>query len=238
MARHGAIIQARMGSGRLPGKSMMAIGNFRLIDWVIRYTTMAFDPTDVVLATTTREEDDQLVDHVTRYWGIGIYRGSAQNVLSRFVEISEIYNFETVTRITADDPFKIPSHLIRSRDVLVQEGFDYYCNFVPQIYPIGLDVESFRTDALIDSANSPSEMAIEHVTFDLRESPKYRRLFEKGEKFLPSTRLTIDTYQDLKFCRKIASLFESGGSPISELDDLLCILENLSEEEVNDESNF
>jgi spore coat polysaccharide biosynthesis protein SpsF (cytidylyltransferase family) len=238
MARHGAVIQARMGSKRLPGKSMMSVGDLKLIDWVIRYTTSAFDPTDVVLATTTLDEDDLLVDHVANNWQIGIHRGSIENVLSRFVEVSNLYNFETVTRITADDPFKIPAHLIRSRDVLIEYELDYYCNFNPHIYPIGLDVESFRTSALIDSVQEASRMAIEHVTFDLRESPKYRRFFEKGENFWSSVRLTIDTPQDLNFCRKIASLLTPAGSQVTQWVELLNILENMSCEGINGFSNF
>jgi spore coat polysaccharide biosynthesis protein SpsF (cytidylyltransferase family) len=238
MARHGAVIQARMGSTRLPGKSLMPIGDFSLIDWVIRYTTMAFDPTDVVLATTDLVDDDPLVNHVISKWRIGVYRGSSQNVLSRFVEISRLHNFETITRVTADDPFKIPSHLIRSRDVLIQEEVDYYCNFNPRLYPIGLDVESFRTSALIDSLQEASEMAVEHVTFDLRESSKYRRFFETGVVYLPDVRLTIDTVQDLKFCQKIANLLIPTGSPITQWAQLLTILENMSDEEIYDRSNF
>lgn len=216
----------------------MPIGDLKLIDWVIRYTTMAFDPVDVVLATTTLAEDDPLVDHVLSNSQIGVYRGSSQNVLSRFVEISNLYNFETVTRITADDPFKIPSHLIRSRDILVQDGLDYYCNFNPYVYPIGLDVESFRASALIDSVQKASKIATEHVTVDLRESPKYRKFFEKGEKLWPNVRLTIDTDQDLKFCRKIASLLSPAGSPITQWVELLTILEKMNGEEINDCSNF
>ncbi len=238
MNRHGAVIQARMDSTRLPGKSLMSIGDLKLIDWVIRYTTMAFETRDVVLVTTSLAEDDPLVEHVSNNSRISVYRGSSQNVLSRFVEVSNLYNFETVTRITADDPFKIPSHLVRSRDVLIQDGLDYYCNFNPYIYPLGLDVESFRTSALIDSLPEASNMAIEHVTVDLRESPKYRRFFEKGEKLWPNVRLTIDTDEDLNFCRKIASLLSPAGSPITQLDELLTILENMNDEEINDYSNF
>lgn len=217
---------------------MMPIGDLKLIDWVIRYTTMAFDPIDVVLATTNLVEDDSLVNHVISKWQIGVYRGSSQNVLSRFVEISRLHNFETITRITADDPFKIPSHLLRSRDVLIQEEADYYCNFSPRLYPIGLDVESFRTSALIDSLEEASEMAVEHVTFDLRESPKYRRCFESGVGYLPDVRLTVDTVQDLKFCQKIANLLSPTGSPITQWAQLFTILENMSDEEIYDRSNF
>ncbi len=216
----------------------MQIGDLSLIDWVIRYTTMAFDPTDVVLATTNLIEDDPLVNHVLSKWQIGVYRGSSQNVLSRFVEISRLYNFETITRVTADDPFKIPSHLIRSRDVLIQEKVDYYCNFNPRLYPIGLDIESFRTSALMESLQGATEMAVEHVTFDLRESPKFRQVFEKGEELWPDVRLTIDTVRDLKFCQKIANLLSPTGSPITQWLDLLTILESMSDEEVNDHSNF
>ena len=79
MARHGAVIQARMGSTRLPGKSLMPIGDFSLIDWVIRYTTMAFDPTDVVLVTVEfaqiTEDIFVIFDQDRRVVGIDVPEG-------------------------------------------------------------------------------------------------------------------------------------------------------------------
>ena len=226
MGKHGAVIQARMGSSRLPGKSMLDLGGIKLVDWIIRYTTMAFDCDDVVLATTENAEDDVLVEHVKHTWNIGIYRGSSSNVLSRFIEVAELYGFETITRVTADDPFKIPLQLRRAREVLISGQFDYYCNFKPYLFPIGLDVEAFRVSALVDSFNSASEMALEHVTYDLREGTNYLKFFEQGFPVKTSTRLTIDTLDDLQFCRKVAT-FHREASPFTQWEDLQNTLELL-----------
>jgi spore coat polysaccharide biosynthesis protein SpsF (cytidylyltransferase family) len=226
MGRHGAVIQARMGSSRLPGKSMLDLGGIKLVDWVIRYASMAFDTDDIVLATTESPEDDALVAHVKSSWNIGIYRGSSLNVLSRFIEIAKMYEFETITRVTADDPFKIPLQLRRAREVLNSGQFDYYCNFKPYLFPIGLDVEAFRTSALLDSFNTASSMALEHVTFDLREGAQYKKFFEQGTPVKTSTRLTIDTLEDLKFCSKVAT-FHREAVPFVSWEDLQTTLELL-----------
>ena len=222
-----------MGSSRLPGKSMLDLGGIKLVDWVIRYTCMAFDTDDVVLATTENAEDDVLVDHVKNFWDIGIFRGSSPNVLSRFVEIAKLYGFETITRVTADDPFKIPLQLRRAREVLISGQFDYYCNFKPYLFPIGLDVEAFRSAALFDSSNTASAMALEHVTFDLRKGAQYKKFFEQGTPVKTSTRLTIDTFEDLKFCRKVAT-FHRGALPFTRWEDLQNTLE-LVERGVSDD---
>jgi spore coat polysaccharide biosynthesis protein SpsF (cytidylyltransferase family) len=200
-----AIIQARMGSSRLPGKSLRELNGKPLIDHVIERALFAFEKEKTVLATTNRAEDDELASHVTKRFGIEVYRGDSQDVRSRFLQIGKMWGAEAITRITADDPFKDPHHLRLSQESLLVSDVDYYNNFEPKIYPIGMDVESFRFYALQTNARVDHSIeSIEHVTFGLRKQASLRRFHETGVPEFITTRLTIDTEKDFMFCERVA----------------------------------
>lgn len=142
------VIQARMGSSRLPGKTLKDLNGKPLIDHVIERALFVLKIDQIVLATTTNIEDDQLVSHVSKRYGIAVYRGDPDDVRSRFVQIGARWGAESIIRITADDPFKDPEHFLLSHQTLLVSNADYYNNFEPLIYPIGMDVECFNTRLL------------------------------------------------------------------------------------------
>jgi spore coat polysaccharide biosynthesis protein SpsF (cytidylyltransferase family) len=200
-----AIIQARMGSSRLPGKSLRELNGKPLIDHVIERALFAFEKEETILATTNRIEDDELASHVSNHFGIEVYRGDSDDVRSRFLQIGKMFGAEAITRITADDPFKDPHHLKLSQESLLMSDADYYNNFEPKIYPIGMDVESFKFNALEENAKVDNSLeSIEHVTFGLRKQANLKRLHQSGAPEFITTRLTIDTEIDFMFCEKVA----------------------------------
>lgn len=199
------IIQARMGSSRLPGKSLRELNGKPLIDHVIERALFAFGKEETILATTNRIEDDELASHVSKHFGIEVYRGDSDDVRSRFLQIGKMFGAEAITRITADDPFKDPHHLKLSQENLLMSDADYYNNFEPKIYPIGMDVESFKFNALEENAKVDHSLeSIEHVTFGLRKQANLKRLHQSGTPEFITTRLTIDTEIDFMFCEKVA----------------------------------
>lgn len=199
------IIQARMGSSRLPGKSLRELNGKPLIDHVIERALSAFEKERTVLATTDKTEDNELASHVIKRFGIEVYRGDSDDVRSRFLQIGEMWGAEAITRITADDPFKDPLHLKLSQESLLVSDADYYNNFEPKIYPIGMDVESFRFKALQTNAKVDYSIeSIEHVTFGLRKQASLKRLHQSGIPEFITTRLTIDTERDFMFCERVA----------------------------------
>ena len=100
------IIQARMGSSRLPGKSLMKIGEYKLIDWVINYAKKNFFNEKIYVATTKSKDDDTLVEYLTNR-DIKIFRGNELNVFSRFENISRNFNpDDIIVRFTGDNPIK------------------------------------------------------------------------------------------------------------------------------------
>ena len=200
----GVIIQARMGSSRLPGKSLMKLGGKPLIDHVIQRCLASVSPNQVYLATTNQQEDKVLVAHVAETYGIKIFLCDKFDVRSRFAAISKDHSLSRVVRITADDPFKDPAHIQESIRQLDMGGIDYYNNFETPVFPIGLDVESFRTKALYDNIlEDASSESMEHVTLGLRNSPNVVKKFYQGKPEFTKIRLTIDTSSDLEFCNRL-----------------------------------
>lgn len=204
------VVQARMGSRRLPGKTLMYVGNQRLIDHVLKRILSVIPNELVTLATTHLPIDDSLVNYVKDLYDIKIYRGSARDVQSRFIEIGNSEDSNYIVRITADDPFKDPKQIMELLGILVKKDLDYVNNFSPLIFPIGLDLEVFKLSSLILSRNLfDSEINREHVTFSLRESDYFRKESLARRPTLTKTRLTIDTAEDLKFCSIIAAELEN-----------------------------
>ena len=205
------IIQARMGSSRLPGKTLRELNGKPLIEHVIERVLFVLDAKKVVLATTTNIEDDILVSHVLKRYGIKVYRGHPNDVRSRFVQIGAQWGAETIIRITADDPFKDPEHLLLSQKNLLVSNADYYNNFEPQIYPVGMDVECFKYEALErNSREDQSSESMEHVTWGLRRGLYYKRAHEHRTPEFIGTRLTIDTEKDFAFCNNVAEIIGPG----------------------------
>jgi spore coat polysaccharide biosynthesis protein SpsF (cytidylyltransferase family) len=203
------IIQARMGSKRLPGKSMETIGDEPLINHVVRRALAINDIHKVVLATTRQEEDDVLALHVEAEFGVQIHRGDSEDVRSRFIDVINKFHPENVIRLTADDPFKDPKLAEDALRMLIAEDLDYVSNFAPPTLPIGFDVEAFTSRALIDSLSDfRSKEDIEHVTPALRNSGKYKTKSLAYEGMSADFRLTIDFPEDLEKCRAIHKLLE------------------------------
>lgn len=199
-------MQARMGSERLPGKSLLKLGDKLLIDHVIERALASEEIDCVVLATTELPEDDILAKYVSQKFSVKIYRGSPKDVRSRFVNIAEETGAEIIVRITADDPFKDPLETFNLVNLLKREKLDYACNFVPQELPIGMDTEVFTSAALFNSVQAfNSALDVEHVTWSLR-SHNYNWKSLSHKVFQPQTRLTVDIPSDLDYCSEIAMI--------------------------------
>jgi spore coat polysaccharide biosynthesis protein SpsF (cytidylyltransferase family) len=199
------IIQGRMNSRRLPGKSLMKIGSKFLIDHVIERALVTHGIEDFYLATSDLSNDDVLAEYVSSKYPIKIFRGSPLDVRSRFIEIAKISEADLIVRITGDDPFKDPAQTTRALEYLVENNFDYVCNFEPRVIPIGMDVEVFTSNALFDSVERYRHNDdFEHVTWSLR-SNAYSWDSISNVTFMPNLRLTVDYQEDLEYCSMISA---------------------------------
>lgn len=208
-----AIIQARMGSTRLPGKIMADIEGEPLLAHVIERTRAAHLVEQVIIATTGEEEDEVVVDF-TRERDLPCFTGSLEDVLDRFYQAAMKFNVTTIVRITPDDPFKDPTVIDRviGRFQDAAGTLDYASNTLKPTFPEGLDVEVFSFPALKEAwtkAKMPSER--EHVTPYIWNHPEHFRLANvENSEDLSALRWTIDYEADLRFAREVYARFPRG----------------------------
>lgn len=203
-----AIVQARMGSSRLPGKVMHDVCGDTMLARCIQRLRAASSLSHVVIATTTGSEDDVIVREAKRL-GTQVHRGSAHDVLDRYVGAARASSAEAVVRVTSDCPMIDPGVVDRVVAKLTG-GIDYASNTHDiQTFPRGLDVEVFWRDTLERMGRmATSKAAREHVTVFVREQPSLFRtdqlLAETNDSDL---RWTVDTDADLALVRELYQRF-------------------------------
>jgi spore coat polysaccharide biosynthesis protein SpsF len=206
-ARAVVVLQARVGSSRLPGKVLTEIAGQTILAHCIR-RLVAANVGEVIVATTTRPEDAAVVAEAQRV-GVRAIRGPVDDVLSRFALAVVDWQGPYVFRATADNPavdIDSPGRVLK-----VLEGGADYC--VEEGLPVGAAVEGMRTDALREAASAAhSAYDREHVTPYLRHNPGRFRVCPAPappECYRPRLRLTVDTREDLSY---VKSLLEQAGA--------------------------
>jgi spore coat polysaccharide biosynthesis protein SpsF (cytidylyltransferase family) len=206
-----AIIQARMGSTRLPGKVLSELCNMPMLAVLIQRIKACRDIDETVVATTIDPTDDVLVDWLNQH-NLPLYRGSVNDVLDRFWKCSLKHNADVIIRITADDPLKDPAIISRAlSEFHARPLIDYVSNTLKPTFPEGLDIEVFRSEALEKAATEATLVSDrEHVTpYIWRQPDKFSLLNFEMDPDLSSWRWTVDTPQDMLFVRKIFAHFNN-----------------------------
>lgn len=199
------IIQARMGSNRLPGKVLRQIDGLPLIDRVVKQVRETKYNATICVATTDRAEDTILSDHCDKSLNVSVFRGDSLNVLKRYWDCySEIKSKkcgnDVIVRITADDPFKCPELIHDCVDVMLSdESLDYVSNISENGFPVGLDVEVIRARVLEASVlNATTAYDKEHVTqFVLRQPERFKLKTITAPDDYSRFRLTVDYESDV-----------------------------------------
>jgi spore coat polysaccharide biosynthesis protein SpsF len=203
-----AIIQARSGSTRLPGKVLAEIHGHPMLWHVVQRTGAAETVDEVVVATTTEPADDAIAAFCREH-GVGCFRGSEEDVLDRYYRAACEHDAEAVVRITSDCPLIDPDIVDRTVRGFLEERPDYASNCVVRTYPRGLDTEVMTFGALDRAwreATKPYQRA--HVTPYIYESEgRFRILSVTGDKDYSGYRWTVDTPEDLEFVRAVYSHF-------------------------------
>ncbi len=128
-----AIVQARMGSSRLPGKIMRKIGVKPVFKIIYDRISKAKTVDDIVFATTDSRLDDQLCNQLENMH-IKYMRGSKENVLSRFFKAANLFNADLIVRITCDDPFKDPQIIDQCVQPLLSSRYDFSSNIISKSF--------------------------------------------------------------------------------------------------------
>ncbi len=209
-----AIIQAHMGSTRLPGKVLLDLAGKPALLRVVERVRRCRLVDDLVVAISTRPVDDVLAEKCAA-WGAAVYRGDDRDVLSRFWGAAQNAAADVCVRITSDCPLIDPGvsdqvvQAFRDADPPV----DYASNKIPQSFPRGLDTEVFTIDAL-RRANAEARQAHErtHVTLYLYEHPERFRLRSvTSDVDRADWRWTLDTAEDYRFLCEVYARMPATG---------------------------
>lgn len=217
-----AIIQARMGSTRLPGKVLLDLGGKTALERVVDRCRAISGVHEVVVAVPEGPADEPLRRLCARI-GVVCRAGSEQDVLDRFYRAAKASRADVVLRITADCPLLDPEVAGRVLRALIRQKAAYANNVCPPTFPDGLDVEAFRFSSLETAwkkARKPVER--EHVTVYLRDRPElFPFAAVTHSRDLSGLRWTLDEPRDLEFLRAIYGLVNGG----SRFEDVLKLLE-------------
>ncbi|MBT5399777.1 aminotransferase class III-fold pyridoxal phosphate-dependent enzyme [bacterium] len=203
-----AIIQARMGSTRLPGKVMLPINdNIPMIGALLFRLDKSKEIDKIVVATSVDPCNKPLIDYVEKK-GYDVFQGSENNVLDRYYQASLKYKPDIVIRITADCPL-IDSEIID--DVIKKyksSNADYACNTIPPTYPDGLDVEVFSYSSLKTAwREAKTSYDREHVTSFIRNSGNFKIKNIASSVDYSGERWTVDESEDYKVVKSIFKYF-------------------------------
>jgi glutamate-1-semialdehyde 2,1-aminomutase len=202
-----AIVQARMGSTRFPGKVMRPICGTAMIGTLLARLAGSRRIQQLVLATSDAPADQPLADYV-RSLGHAVYRGSESDVLDRYYRAAKEVKADLIVRITGDCPLIDPELVDAVIDKLLESGADYASNIVPPTYPDGLDAEAFTFAALETTwRNATAARDREHVTTFLRDSDRFVRANVAHPVDLSGERWTVDEPADFELVAWICEQF-------------------------------
>lgn len=216
------IVQARMGSDRLPGKVMRQIDGVPMIGILLeRIKNSGFK---VVVATSKDENNDELSEYLDAL-GVDVFRGSEENVLERFYETAKLYKTDVVIRLTGDNPL-IDGRLIRQilNDLSEIPDRYYISTGLSKTFPIGMSFEAFPF-CLLEEAylNAKSEAEKEHVTPYMHQNMPGDievKVVENSED-KSYMRLTVDTKEDFELIKTLVEKFDCHEKTMDEIIDVL-----------------
>jgi spore coat polysaccharide biosynthesis protein SpsF len=202
-----AIIQARMGSSRLPKKVLIDIEGTPSLKFMIDRVKKSQLIDKIIIATTTNKEDDEIVEFCCNN-DILYHRGSENDVLDRYYQSAKKYQANTIVRLTSDCPLIDPKLIDQTINLFKQKNVDYASNTVPpdkKKYPDGSDVEVFSFEALKKSwTETEDHKDREHVTFYLwKRGQGFKTIMLDNKYDWGKYRITIDYKEDVDLVREI-----------------------------------
>lgn len=207
MGKIGCIIQARMGSTRLPGKVMKDLEGEPVLYHVIERVKKSKLIDEIIIATTKNERDDVIVKEAKRNL-VKYFRGSEENVLSRYYYSAVENNLDVVVRVTSDCPLIDPEIIDDIVEFYLNNDFKLVTNagidLSERTYPRGMDTEVFSMDFLKEIHEMATEQyQKEHVTTYIYENYADEIYYYKNDVDYSEYRLTLDTLHDFKLIKEV-----------------------------------
>lgn len=219
------IIQARMGSTRLPGKTLMYLSGKTVLERVVERVREADEIKQIIVATSELEQDDPIVDLCDAI-GVDWFRGSEPDVLSRYMEAAEHFDADPIVRVTADCPLIDAGVLNQLVRLYRQNVGVFVANNLEPSFPHGLDAEVFSLAMLKQATQQTGEdYDAEHVTQWMRRQPGAVNLRLGAN--LHHYRITLDTKEDLTLLRAIYRAY--GSLPYVSVKDALELIDRRPE---------
>ena len=225
------VVQARMGSTRLPGKIALPLAGEPLLARMIERVRAAKSAIDVVVATTTDAADDAVVA-MTKTIDVRCFRGHPSDLLDRHYQAARSLNAHAIVKIPSDCPLVDPCVIDRVIGTWMdnKSTFDYVSNLHPATYPDGSDVEVVTMEALETAwreAKMPHER--EHTTPFLWDRPDRFRIgnvtWETGLDYAMTHRLTIDYREDYQLIAAVYDALWTAARPLFSLGEILALLD-------------
>jgi len=206
-----AIVQARMGATRLPGKVLKEIGGTSILEFQVDRIRRSGLVEEVVVATSCEPQDQEIVEHC-KFHGINWFVGSENDVLSRYHDCAVERSASTVVRVTADCPFIDPAIIDQVISLRQESGADFAANTVPpetSDWPDGSDVEVFSMQALSEAQREVTTYEErEHVTFFFWKNinrNRFRTVQLPNSEDWSKYRFTLDYPEDYEVVVKVFS---------------------------------
>lgn len=222
-----AIIQARMGSTRVPGKVMLDLCGSPVIEHVVNRLKKSTLIDEIIIATSTDSNNEPLIDFCIKN-NVSYFVGSENDVLDRYYQTAKANNIndeDIIIRITSDCPLIDPFVVDKVIEEHISGNNDYTANVIECTYPDGLDCEVFNFSILKDAwlnANLSSQR--EHVTLYIRDNPnKFKLGNVENDVDLSDLRWTLDEKEDFIFINEIYKNFYSEDSFFA-MDDIVDLL--------------
>jgi spore coat polysaccharide biosynthesis protein SpsF len=209
--RIACIVQARVGSTRLPGKVLEMLGEAPVLEHVLR-RCQAIPGVDDVICATVEGSDGDAVAELAEDLDVAVYRGSERDVLARYHGAAHAVGAEIVLRVTSDCPLIDPDVCAAVLKLRAEAEADYAANNMPPSWPHGLDCEAFTIEALDEAAATATAAEDhEHVTPWIRRNRAFHRVNLPGPGGeLTAQRWTLDYPEDLAFLRALYERLPSG----------------------------
>lgn len=206
------ILQARMGSQRLPGKVLRLVAGKPMLEWCLLRLAEAQRCRRVLVATSIAEADDA-IEHFCVQRGTPCFRGSEDDVLLRYFKAAQKFQVDPIIRVTADCPLIDARVLDDMLAAFAASETDYLSNTLERTFPLGLDLEIFTAAALTRAQREATQRyEREHVTPFLYQHPEQFKLERfKNETDWSHLRVTVDTFEDWQVAENVYAHFVQTG---------------------------
>jgi spore coat polysaccharide biosynthesis protein SpsF len=203
------ILQARLGSKRLPRKVLKKINGKTILEHVVNRLKKTKLSKNIIIATTRREEDKKIID-VAKKINCHTFRGSTNNVLKRYYEAAVHYKVKNIVRICSDCPLIDPKIINKVYSFYLKNNYDYVSNKITPSYPIGMGVEILNMQSLKKANKLVKNISEkEHVTAYIYKNPKKFKIKNiRLKKKLLNYRIVLDYIEDFQLISNILRHFK------------------------------